>query len=86
MGVILGAIMVGVPGIIFLIYCLTPKGRRWMKANNLLWYPTTHGTWVCDLGDYFKNQTKKRKPNDFRSSIFFFKKIKDLSPLYQSTE
>ena len=33
MGVYLGAIMVGVPGIIFLVYCLTPKGRRWMKAN-----------------------------------------------------
>ena len=62
MGVILGAIMVGVPGIIFLIYCLTPKGRRWMKANNLLWYPTIHGIWPCDLGDYFKTQTKKRKP------------------------
>ena len=28
MGVYLGAIMVGVPGIIFLVYCLTPKGRR----------------------------------------------------------
>jgi hypothetical protein len=36
MGVYLGAIMVGVPGIIFLIYCLTPKGKRWMRANGLL--------------------------------------------------
>ena len=36
MGVYLGLIMVGVPGIIFLIYCLTPSGRRWMKMNNLL--------------------------------------------------
>ena len=36
MGVYLGLIMVGVPGVIFLIYCLTPSGRRWMQANNLL--------------------------------------------------
>ncbi len=36
MGVYLGAIMVGVPGIIFLIYCLTPKGKHWLRMNGLL--------------------------------------------------
>ena len=36
MGVYLAAILIGVPGIIFLIYCLTPKGKRWMRTNGLL--------------------------------------------------
>lgn len=36
MGVYLAAIVIGVPGIIFLLYCLTPRGKRWMRANGLL--------------------------------------------------
>ena len=33
MGVYLAAILVGVPGIIFLIYCYTPKGKEWRRMN-----------------------------------------------------
>ena len=36
MGVYLGALMIGVPGIIFLLFCLTPKGKEWMRRNGLL--------------------------------------------------
>ena len=36
MGVYLAAILVGVPGIIFLIYCYTPKGKEWRRMNGLL--------------------------------------------------
>lgn len=32
--IILG--MVGIPTAIFLIYCVTPNGRRWMHRNNML--------------------------------------------------
>ncbi len=35
MGVYLAAILVGVPGIIFLIYCYTPKGKEWRRMNGL---------------------------------------------------
>lgn len=36
MGVYLAAILIGVPGIIFLIYCYTPKGKEWRRMNGLL--------------------------------------------------
>ena len=36
MGVYLGAIMIVVPSIVFIIYCLTPKGKDWMRRNGLL--------------------------------------------------
>ena len=36
MGVYLAAILVGVPCIIFLIYCDTPKGKEWRRMNGLL--------------------------------------------------
>ena len=36
MGVYLGFLFVGLPCIIFLLYCLTPKGKQWMRQNNLL--------------------------------------------------
>lgn len=26
----------GVPCAIFLVYCLTPSGRRWLKNNNMI--------------------------------------------------
>ena len=32
--IILG--MVGIPCIVFLIYCLTPKGKNWLRANNMI--------------------------------------------------
>lgn len=36
MGIFLVSLLLGVPCTIFLIYCATPKGREWMKRNNLL--------------------------------------------------
>ena len=36
MGVYLVALTVGVPCALFLIYCATPKGKDWMRHNNLL--------------------------------------------------
>jgi len=26
----------GIPCILFLLYCLTPKGKDWLRQNNLL--------------------------------------------------
>ena len=28
--------IIGVPCLLFLLYCLTPKGKRWLHQNNLL--------------------------------------------------
>ena len=36
MGVYLVALTVGVPCMLFLLYCLTPKSKRWMRMNGLL--------------------------------------------------
>ena len=36
MGVYLVALTVGVPCMLFLIYCMTPNGKSWMRQNNLL--------------------------------------------------
>ena len=36
MGVYLGALILGVPCLIFLIYTYTPKGKEWMRMNVLL--------------------------------------------------
>lgn len=27
---------IGLPCVIFLIYCLTPSGRKWLKANHMI--------------------------------------------------
>ena len=36
MGTIIILAMVGVPCALFLIYCLTPKGKKWLQANNMI--------------------------------------------------
>ena len=36
MGVYLGALILGVPSLLFLIYTYTPKGKTWMRTNGLL--------------------------------------------------
>ena len=36
MGVILGAIIVGIPCLAFIIFSYTPKGKEWMRRNDLL--------------------------------------------------
>jgi len=32
--IILG--IVGIPCIVFLLYCLTPSGKKWLRANNMI--------------------------------------------------
>ncbi len=36
MGMYLAALVVGVPCMLFVIYTYTPKGRQWLRQNNLL--------------------------------------------------
>ena len=36
MGVYIGFVVIAIPCILFLIYCLTPRGKHWLKANGLL--------------------------------------------------
>ena len=42
MGVYLGALIVGVPCLIFIIYCYTPKGKEWRRFNGLLYQLLKH--------------------------------------------
>ena len=36
MGVYLAFIFIGIPCILFLLYCITPKGKRWLRLNGML--------------------------------------------------
>ena len=36
MGTLIILAMVGVPCVVFLIYCLTPKGKNWLRSNQML--------------------------------------------------
>lgn len=36
MGAIIGFLLVGIPSAIALVYFLTPRGKRWLKDNQLL--------------------------------------------------
>lgn len=36
MGMYMIFMVITVPCIVFLMFCLTPKGRQWMRQNNLL--------------------------------------------------
>jgi len=36
MGTLIILAMVGVPCIVFLLYCLTPKGKKWLHTNNMI--------------------------------------------------
>lgn len=36
MGTLIILAMVGTPCIAFLIYCATPKGKQWLRRNDLL--------------------------------------------------
>lgn len=36
MGMYMAFVVVGIPCIVFVLFCLTPKGRRWMRQNNML--------------------------------------------------
>ena len=36
MGVYIGFVVIAIPCIIFLLYCLTPSGKNWLRQNNML--------------------------------------------------
>lgn len=36
MGVYLAFLFVGVPCMVFLVFCLTGNGKKWLRQNNLL--------------------------------------------------
>ena len=36
MGVYIGFFVIAVPCIIFILYCLTPKGKHWLRMNGML--------------------------------------------------
>ena len=36
MGAYLVLAVIGVPGALFLLYCLTPKGKHWLRVNGML--------------------------------------------------
>ncbi len=36
MGMYLVGLFVGLPCLVFLIFCYTPKGKKWREANGLL--------------------------------------------------
>lgn len=36
MGAYLVYLVIGIPCAVFLLYCLTPGGREWMRRNDLL--------------------------------------------------
>jgi hypothetical protein len=36
MGVYIGVVVIGIPCILFLLYCLTPKGKNWLRVNGML--------------------------------------------------
>ena len=38
MGVYIGFVVIAIPCILFLLYCLTPRGKNWLRANGLLWF------------------------------------------------
>ena len=37
MGVYIGFVVIAIPCILFLLYCLTPRGKHWLRMNGLLW-------------------------------------------------
>lgn len=36
MGTIVMLLVMGVPCAVFLIWCLTPSGKRWLKENHMI--------------------------------------------------
>ena len=36
MGLYLVAIVYGIPCFVFILYCLTPSGKRWLRKNNMV--------------------------------------------------
>lgn len=36
MGILIVSLFIGLPCALFLVYCLTPSGRKWMRQNNML--------------------------------------------------
>ncbi len=36
MGTLIILAMVGIPTFAFLFFCITPKGKRWLRQNNMI--------------------------------------------------
>nr|DAF75371.1 MAG TPA: syndecan-2 protein [Caudoviricetes sp.]DAJ90135.1 MAG TPA: syndecan-2 protein [Caudoviricetes sp.]DAP29250.1 MAG TPA: syndecan-2 protein [Bacteriophage sp.]DAP81098.1 MAG TPA: syndecan-2 protein [Caudoviricetes sp.]DAS47843.1 MAG TPA: syndecan-2 protein [Caudoviricetes sp.] len=36
MGAIIGFAVIGIPCAAFLIYCLTPSGKQWLRSNHMI--------------------------------------------------
>ena len=36
MGAYFAFAVLGIPCLVFLVWCLTPSGRRWLKSNNMI--------------------------------------------------
>ena len=36
MGAYLGLAVIGIPCTLFLLYCLTPSGKQWLRNNNMI--------------------------------------------------
>ena len=38
MGAYIMLAVIGIPCTLFLLYCLTPRGKHWLRVNGMLWY------------------------------------------------
>lgn len=36
MGALMGFAVLGIPCAVFLLWCLTPNGKKWLRANNMI--------------------------------------------------
>jgi hypothetical protein len=36
MEALFGFALIGIPCLVFLIFCLTPKGKKWLRANDMI--------------------------------------------------
>ena len=75
MGVYLGAIMIVVPSIVFIIYCLTPKGKDWMRRNGLLYASCKKGTSLPLTNVFFRDLFRRASARKPGGSVFVCPRI-----------
>ena len=46
MGALIGFAVLGIPCAAFLVWCLTPKGKKWLKANNMIQIMLIKKSWL----------------------------------------
>jgi len=60
MGMYLIFFVYGVPCILFLLFCLTPNGKQWLRQHNMLW---ERSAWFKPSGrDWFPDSPKRKYP------------------------